>query len=122
MRIGLVLMTVGLAMAASACGDRRERNTTTPNDVAARREASAPTASDQPDNPADRELIAAIRSEIMHDESLSTAARNVTIVSRSGQVTLRGNVASPDEKSRVEAAARQTAGVREVDNQIEVAP
>ena len=55
------------------------------------------------------------------DDSLSTAAQNVTIVSEGGNVTLRGQVSTPDEKSRIEAAARETPGVGQVDNMIEVA-
>ena len=133
-----MMVVVALAAGALACGDR-DRNTpqsaadsermearrdipAEPPDVATPQEQSAPTASDQPENAADREAVAAVRQQLMADESLSTAAQNVTIVSEGGNVTLRGQVATEDEKSRIESAARQTPGVTQVDNQIEVAP
>jgi hypothetical protein len=135
MRIQMTMM-VALASAALACGDRTEQRTAAeserlearrdiaaePPDVAAQGEYEAPTASDQPENAADRELVAAIRQQLMADEALSTAAQNVTIVSEGGSVTLRGRVSTPDEKSRVETAARQAPGAGQIDNQIEVAP
>ena len=134
MRIHTTMM-VALAVAALACGDRTEQRTAadaegmearrdmaTEPDVATPPEDTAPTASDQPENAADRELVAGIRQQLMADESLSTAAQNVTIVSEGGSVTLRGQVNTSDEKTRIETAARQTPGVGQIDNQIEVAP
>jgi osmotically-inducible protein OsmY len=131
-----ITMMAALAAAALACGDRDDRAQQSATDAGrleARRdiaaespdvatEQTAPTASDQPENAADREVIAAIRQKVVGDDSLSTAAQNVTIVSDGGNVTLRGQVETPDEKSRIEAAARETQGVGQVDNQIEVAP
>ena len=120
-------MMVALAVAALACGDRTQQRSGTPPaeqpSVASRETVppATPSASDQPENSADRELVAAIRQQLMADDALSTAAQNVTIVSEGGNVTLRGRVETPDEKSRIEAAARQASGVRGVDNQIEVA-
>lgn len=129
MRIQIMIM-VPLAIAALACGDRTERRMEgeaarqTPVDqpsVAAEPQNGLPTASDQPENPADRELVATIRQNLMGDDALSTAAQNVTIVAEGGNVTLRGRVETMDEKNRIEAAARQAPGVHDVNNQIEVA-
>jgi osmotically-inducible protein OsmY len=134
MRIQMTMM-VALAVAALACGDRSEQRSEAESqrmesrrevappapEVSAPREAPAPTASDQPENAADRELIAAIRQQLMADDSLSAAGQNVTIVSESGNVTLRGQVENAEEKSRIEATARQAPGVGQIDNQIEVA-
>jgi osmotically-inducible protein OsmY len=123
MKIHMTMM-VALAIAALACGDRQQQRGDAPDgpSVAARQEPyTPPTASDQPENAADRELVAAIRQQLMADDSLTMAAQNVTIVSEGGNVTLSGRVSTADEKSRIEAAARQASGVRGVDNQIEVA-
>lgn len=136
MKIQMTIV-VAVAAAALACGDRNERNPQQSAADSARLEArrdipaeppdvatpqdTAPTASDQPENAADRELAAAIRQKVVADDSLSTAAQNVTIVSEGGNVTLRGQVSTPDEKSRIEAAARETPGVGQVDNMLEVA-
>jgi hyperosmotically inducible periplasmic protein len=129
-----VMMGVALAIAATACGDRSEQRAQD-DDASARMEerrdgntespdvaSGPPTASDQPNNETDLELIATIRRDLVADDTLSTSAQNVTIVADGGNVTLQGRVESADEKARVEAAARQAPGVRQIDNQIEVAP
>ncbi len=76
------------------------------------------TALDQPNNQADIDLAAAVRSAIVDDEALSTIAKNVTLVAAAGHVTLRGTVASADDKARVESIASRVAGVKRVTNQI----
>lgn len=76
------------------------------------------TALDQPNNQADIDLAAAVRSAIVDDESLSTSAKNVTLVAAAGHVTLRGTVASADDKARVESIVSRVAGVKRVTNQI----
>ncbi|WP_440224475.1 BON domain-containing protein [Dokdonella sp. MW10] len=76
------------------------------------------TALDQQNNQADIDLAAAVRSAIVDDESLSTSAKNVTMVAAGGHVTLRGTVASADDKARVESIVSRVAGVKRVTNQI----
>jgi osmotically-inducible protein OsmY len=44
----------------------------------------------------------------------------VKIITLGGVVTLRGPVATASEKSQIEGIAKKTAGVKRVDNQIEV--
>ena len=77
------------------------------------------TASDQGTSDADIEMTAAIRRAIVDDDNLSTSAQNVTIVTRDGKVTLRGEVPSVQEKTAVAAKAQTVAGVA-VDNQLTV--
>ena len=62
-----------------------------------------------------------IRRAVVADDSLSTNAHNVKIITVGGVVTLRGPVNSPDERSRIQEKAQQVAGVKRVDNQLEVA-
>ena len=57
----------------------------------------------------------------MADKSLSTNAHNVKIITANGVVTLRGPVKSAAEKANIGAKAQQAAGVRRVDNQLEIA-
>jgi osmotically-inducible protein OsmY len=78
------------------------------------------TPTDQGGSAADRELTANIRKAIVDDDNLSTNAKNVKIVTRDGQVTLRGPVKSTAEKAAIEAKATQVAGVKRVDNQLEI--
>src|SRR5882724_1818937 len=59
---------------------------------------------------ADRELTAAIREAIVEDNSLSSYAHNVKIITENGVVTLRGPVKTPAEKAAVVAKAEQAKG------------
>jgi hyperosmotically inducible protein len=79
------------------------------------------TAGDQSESEADRTITQSIRQAITADDSLSTNGKNVKIITTDGTVTLRGPVKSEKEKSEIEAKAKQVAGVKKVDNQLEVA-
>jgi len=68
----------------------------------------------------DRQLTSRIRKSIVDDDALSTKAKNVEIISNNGAVTLRGPVATAEEKSRVVSHAEKQAGAKRVTNQIEV--
>jgi len=78
------------------------------------------TAGDQPENQADRDITQGVRKSIVANEGLSTNAHNVKIITVNGVVTLRGPVNSANEKAKVGAAATKVAGVKRVDNQLEV--
>ena len=79
------------------------------------------TTGDQSENEADRTITQNIRRAVTADDSLSTNAKNVKIITNNGTVTLRGPVKSEKEKAEIEAKAKQIAGVKSVDNQLEVA-
>ena len=79
------------------------------------------TTGDQSENEADRTITQNIRRAVTADDSLSTNAKNVKIITTNGTVTLRGPVKSEKEKAEIEAKAKQVAGVKSVDNQLEVA-
>ena len=78
------------------------------------------TPTDQGGSAADRDVTAKIRKAIVDDDNLSTNAQNIKIVTRDGAVTLRGPVKSPEERAAVAAKAQQVAGVKRVDNQLEI--
>lgn len=78
-------------------------------------------ASDQGTSEADRESTAKIRRAIVDDDSLSTYAHNVTIITRDGKVSLRGEVPSAKEKAAVAAKASAAHGSA-VDNRLTVKP
>jgi len=78
------------------------------------------TAGDQPENAADRDITQGVRKAIVADKGLSTNAHNVKIITVNGVVTLRGPVNSAAEKTKVASAAHHVAGVKRVDNQLEV--
>jgi osmotically-inducible protein OsmY len=65
-------------------------------------------------------LTATIRRGLMGDKSLSFTAKHVKIITVGTKVTLRGPVNSDQEKAAVELRAKQTPGVTDVDDQLEV--
>src|SRR6185436_4551249 len=113
-----VCAIVGVLAALPASADQPDADNTEKN--VRDRDGKTLTPTDQGGSAADRELTAAIRKAIVDDDSLSTNAHNVKIVSVGGVVTLRGPVKSPAEKAAVAAKAEQTKGVKRVDNQLEV--
>ena len=84
------------------------------------RQAATPTSMDQPNNKVDVQLAANVRQAIVNDRSLSMSAHNVKLVAASGVVTLRGPVATTQERTRVGELATRVAGVTRVDNQLDV--
>ena len=70
---------------------------------------------------ADREVVQRIRQALVSDDSLSANAKNVTIDSKDDAVTLRGSVASEQERATVAAKAKQVAPNRKVENELVVA-
>jgi osmotically-inducible protein OsmY len=80
-----------------------------PDNTAANKQ-QAPTADQQKESAADRELAQKIRKSIVDDKSLSTYGHNVKVIVRSGMVTLKGPVQSEDEKKNIGAKAAEVAG------------
>lgn len=85
------------------------------------RNDAAKTPGDQSENEADRAITQSVRQAIVADDSLSTNGKNVKIITQNGTVTLRGPVKSEQEKTTIVAKAQQVAGVKNVDNQLEIA-
>ena len=81
---------------------------------------SAVTPGNQSSDPADVETTRKIRKELTGDDSLSTLAKNIKIITQQGKVTLRGPVNSPDEKAKIAKKAEQVVGAGKVDNELEV--
>jgi osmotically-inducible protein OsmY len=76
---------------------------------------------DQGSSSAETSITASIRRGIMADEKLSFDAKNVKVLTVGSTVTLRGPVESTQAKMAIAAIAKRTAGVKDVDNQLEVA-
>ena len=85
------------------------------------RQDSSKTPGDQSNSKSDVAITQAIRKAVVADKELSTNAHNVKIITTNGMVTLRGPVNSPEEKSKVAAKAKSVAGVKSVDNKLEIA-
>jgi len=116
----------------AACGtDERadlpqvSANTTTADaDNSARNERdrsdSTLTPLDQGGSEADRDVTQLVRQRIMDEDGFSVNAKNVKVITQDGVVTLRGPVATSEEKAQIAAITASANGVKRVDNQLEV--
>ena len=125
--ISLLFLISAVIVGAGCSRDREAPKTTaavepdnTGRNVRDRNDATK-TAEDQSENEADRTITQNIRQAINSDDSLSTNAKNVKIITNDGTVTLRGPVKNEQEKKAIEEKANQVAGVKTVDNQLEIA-
>jgi hyperosmotically inducible periplasmic protein len=122
-----VLLITVMTVACSRDKQNQSANDRTSTNVAADnsgrnardRDGATKTSGDQSENEADRALTQKIRQAITSD-GLSTNGQNVKIITSDGKVTLRGPVKSAKEKADIAAKATQIAGVKQVDNQLEV--
>ena len=78
------------------------------------------TADQQKNNASDLETTRQIRKAITADDSLSTDAHNVKIITVDGKVTLKGPVRTAAEKAAVFSKAIEIAGAKNVTNQISI--
>lgn len=82
---------------------------------------AASTAQDQSSRPESVRITRAIRQQIIDREDLSTAAKNVKVITDDkGAVTLRGPVKSSIERDAIEQIARDNAQGGQVLNQLVV--
>jgi osmotically-inducible protein OsmY len=84
------------------------------------RDAMAKTPMDQGESEADRTITQRIRQAIVADDSLSTNAKNIKIITNNGVITLRGPVNTAKEKDDISKKVQAIAGNNRVENQIEV--
>ena len=111
-----MLIISSLCVALSSCDSMQPDNTA--RNERDRNETLTP--GDQSENELDRTITQEIRKMIMDDENLSMNAKNVKIITVDGIVTLRGPVNSDEEKMSIDQKAKSAAGVKSVDNQIEI--
>jgi osmotically-inducible protein OsmY len=105
----LPVVVMGAAVALS---------TAVPSLASAAQQSAAAGAAQQSNQSSDIEITRNIRRTLIKDKTLSTAAHNVTIITKDGKVTLKGRVKSDAEKQTVETAATSVAGAGNVDDQL----
>jgi osmotically-inducible protein OsmY len=108
-----ILLAALAALALGAC--RRDETVDSTQTTSA-----TVTPIDQKNDQADIDLTASIRKTLVADHDLSMNAKNVKIITRDGNVTLRGLVDTADEKARIQEQAIRIAGVSNVVDQIDV--
>jgi osmotically-inducible protein OsmY len=78
------------------------------------------TPFDQSNDPDDLELVADIRAAVLEIDDLTLNGQNIKIVTRDGQVVLRGPVHSAEERDAIVATAKAIAGDENVTDQLEI--
>jgi len=112
----LVLVPLGLSA---------QTQPTQPDNIKANqrdRDKSEKTADQASNAQNDRDTMQKIRKSIVDDNSLSTYAHNIKIVSKNGKVTLKGPVRSEEEKRSVGQKATEVAGADNVTNEVTIKP
>jgi hyperosmotically inducible protein len=84
------------------------------------RSGETKTSGDQSNSSQDIKITADVRRAIVKDNSLTSTAKNVKVITAGGIVTLRGPVNSAEEKSKIGQLATAAADGAKVDNQLEV--
>ena len=105
-------------MAAVAADEKTKPDNTAVNQRD--RSGDTQTSGDQSNDSADLKITQAIRRALMQDAQLSTAAKNIKVITSNGQVTLRGPVNTAEEKSKIDQIAKSAAGGAHIDNQLDV--
>ena len=120
----VLLFSAFLIVGCSKAEDKQVSNTAVEPDNSGRnvrdRDEQNKTAGDQSENEADRTITQNVRAAITADDALSVNGKNVKIITSDGTVTLRGPVKDDKEKAEIEAKAKRVAGVKKVDNQLEI--
>ena len=113
-----------LCLALVACDNMQPGNKPADNTGRNVRDRSdqAITPGDQSETEADRTITQRARQALMEDDSLSTNAKNIKIMTINGVVTLRGVVNNDRERTEIVRKIRAVAGVRNLENQLEIAP
>jgi osmotically-inducible protein OsmY len=120
LRLGLLMFCT--SPMAAPIAHAQDTQQPAPDNTKKNKDQAPPTADQQKMNPTDRAITQKIRKAIHQDESLSTYAHNIKIITQDGKVTLRGPVRSEDEKNNIQAKAVAVAGQDNVTNQLEIAP
>ena len=113
----LAMFVATAAGSVSAAGPYAPDNTGT---NARDRGGDTLTAGDQPQSGGDLQITQQVRKALVADKSLSVNAHNVKVVTTGGVVTLRGPVKSAQEKMKLASTVARVAGVKGVDNQLEI--
>lgn len=124
-KMGMFICCMGVVVPAFADEDdtvgERTRNDNTAQNVGDDR-SEARTPMDQSNSEQALAVTSEIRRTIVNDDSLSTYARNIKIITdETGAVTLRGPVRTAYERKKIEDLTKQIAGVARVQSEITVA-
>jgi hyperosmotically inducible periplasmic protein len=117
-RLAAVAFTLGCYAATPAMAQQAKPDNTGVN--TRDRQASEVTADQHKNNRSDVEVTRQIRKSLIADKSLSTYAHNLKVITQDGKVTLKGPVATAEEKTLVEEKAGAVAGQGNVISEVSV--
>ena len=126
MRIAILGIVMALGFTPACGGDNKvdaDKNKVDADNTkvnARDRDGAQPTPTDQGNSAADLEMTQKLRQALVADDTLSSNARNLKIITKDGAVTIRGPVKDAAEKDRVTAMLKDAAGAATVDFQIDV--
>lgn len=120
--IGLLACVTAQAAEQGVANPSKALELTTPDNTRVNkrdRDEKTLTPLDQSNSEEDRSITQAIRKSIMHQE-LSVNAKNIKIITRNGEVTLRGPVNNAAEAEKIVQVAKAVQGIKSLNNQLEV--
>jgi len=129
--LGLVCLVVAMSSYQLRAAEDNNANAMATNSTTAKPNNSGINARDRHDatltpenqknNKSDLEITKAVRRSLVNKTNeLSTAAKNIKVITVNGKVTLRGPVNSEEEKAKINRLAKEAAGEATVEDQLEV--
>jgi osmotically-inducible protein OsmY len=80
--------------------------------------AKPPSASTQSETDSDRQLAENVRKALSDNSTTAGPSKDIQVSALSGAVSLRGEVASAEDKNAIEQAVRAVPGVRELNDDL----
>ena len=117
-KTNLILICLSLFALSAVAQETSDADNTKQNERD--RSGETQTSGDQSNSKEDVNTTAAIRRAVVKDDSLSSTAKNVKIITANGTVTLRGPVKTDAEKAKIAKLAESAAGNAKINNQLEV--
>jgi hyperosmotically inducible protein len=118
--LSLSLLTVGCERSNDRSRDQGTPLSQQETQTEENRDERPLTSGDQSEVSSDLIITQKIRRSMMDSDSLSLIAKNVQVITRNGEVTLRGSVNDSVESDEILDIANGVNGVKNVNNQIEV--
>jgi hyperosmotically inducible periplasmic protein len=113
------LLFSSLCLLLTACENMGNRTDNTGRN-ARDRSSQTVTPGNQGETETDRLTTQRIRQAIVEDDSLSTNAKNIKVITSNNVVTLRGIVNDEREKNEIEQKVKALNGIKKVQNELEI--
>jgi len=119
MRLTLLFALFAALLLSPGVGAAQSKTTTAPKDTASKESRDAAVAG-EPQPVKDSWITSKTKMSLITDKR--TKAREIKVETQAGVVTLRGKVASAEERGAAEEIAKGVSGVKSVNNTLQVVP